>query len=366
MRGNGSILSDESPTKKSRPQLHNSAVKRTMSTQAFCLFSVFGCGILISLYRTTHSISSTALMTKPTSPARRSTMTLDEYPSWRTERRPRNDIAVFYNLYVNASTDEELIHVSNIIDEQFGSLQPWHRPVFVHSIGQEYPIPNTTLLQHHEQATEMVTLRSLWEYCREERNINASVVYLHSKGSFHPSALNDQLRKFNTLGALSDDCSNMPHTCNVCSSRFSPFPHPHPPGNMWQAKCSYVKHLNDPDQFERDMEIVKHTTIGNIPVHPSCLGAERFAAEHWIHSHPFVEPCDLYINKRYGWGYEMLEEFVGLQDFQLVVGPRYPRSDWRIGCPHSDLNHRLNEYKILYNMVPKDDWWGWEFWMEEV
>jgi hypothetical protein len=334
---------------------------------------MLGCGILASFHRAFLAVGRTDI-TAAFSSSRRASVDAEYAYDYRLQQQQQQqqqvlsnkNIAVFYNLYVNASSDEELLRVADIVSEQFGYFQPWHQPIFVHSIGQQYPIPNTTLLQHHQQATEMVTLRSLWEYCRQDENANASVAYLHSKGSYHPSPLNDRLRKFNSLGALSDDCSKMPDTCNVCSSRFSPFPHPHTPGNMWQAKCSYVQHLVDPAVFANDMDLVKRRTIGNIAVHPSCLGAGRFAAEHWIHSHPYVQPCDLYTNPRYGWGYEKLEEFQGMQNFELALGPRFERSDWRVGCPYSDLQHRLNEYQLLYDMVPGDDWWGWEFWMEEA
>jgi hypothetical protein len=326
-----------------------------------CMYMISCCGILASLYCTVNILQNSEL---PFPSSRRVTSYFDQ--SSNRNHRPKNDIPVFYNLYVNSSNEEELQQVTNIVNEQFSYLKSWHQPVFVHSIGQEYVIPHTTLLQHHQHATEMVTLRSLWEYCLDDNHVNATVVYLHSKGSFHPSPLNDQLRKFDSLGALSEECSTMPDTCSVCMARFSPFPHPHPPGNMWSAKCTYVKRLLDPTTFERAMDFVKRRTIGNIPVHPSCLGAARFAAEHWIHSHPSVQPCDLYTNPKYGWGYEKLEEFRGQEDFALVIGPRFPKKHWRIGCPHSDLNHRLNEYQLLYNTVPDDDWWGWEFWMEEV
>jgi hypothetical protein len=326
-----------------------------------CLYLTSCCGILVSLYftiRTLHDFDLKMLSSR---------QVISDLPhNSDSNNHPKNDIPVFYNLFVNASNEVELQHVTDIVNEQFSYMKPWHHPVFVHSIGQEYVVPHAILLQHHQSATEMVTLRSLWEYCRDDNNVNATVVYLHSKGSFHPSAFNDQLRKLDSLGALSEECSTMPDTCSVCMARFSPFPHPHPPGNMWAAKCSYVQQLLDPASFERTMEIVKRWTIGSIPIHPTCLGAGRFAAEHWILSHPSVQPCDLYTKPEYGWGYKNLEKFRGREDFALDIGPRFPRKHWRIGCPHSDLNHRLNEYTLLYDTVPDDDWWGWEFWWEEV
>ena len=82
--------------------------------------------------------------------------------------------------------------------------------------------------------SEMLTLYSLWRYCKQ--NIGSKVIYLHSKGSFHPKRSNDLLRNLATRAALSKECSSIPSSCNVCSSRFSPFPHPHSPGNMWLSR----------------------------------------------------------------------------------------------------------------------------------
>ena len=56
-------------------------------------------------------------------------------------------------------------------------------------------------------------------------------------------------KEYFTVAALSEDCRNMPSSCNVCSMRMSPIPHPHTPGNMWAARCSYVSNLIDPNLY---------------------------------------------------------------------------------------------------------------------
>jgi hypothetical protein len=61
-----------------------------------------------------------------------------------------------------------------------------------------------------------------------------------------------------------------------------------------------------------------------------------------------------------------LGSFKALQNFELALGPHFVWSDWRMGCPYSDSQHCLNEYQLLYHMVPDDDLWGWEFWMEKA
>ena len=58
---------------------------------------------------------------------------------------------------------------------------------------------------------------------------------------------NDILRKNLTRGVLPEECKNMPSTCNVCSSRM------HTSGNMWVAKCEYIKKFINPLKFEASM-----------------------------------------------------------------------------------------------------------------
>jgi hypothetical protein len=194
-----------------------------------CLFAIFALGILVSLLQTivtltTNSVSSRQITTDVPAFEPATSVQHRQQMSSVVGTRPEKDIPVFYNLYVNNASDADGIKlVSDIIQEQFSFLKAHHKPVFVNSIGKEFPIPNTTLLKHYEEASEVVTLRSLWQFCLTHNDTN--VVYLHSKGSFHPSPQNDHFRRLITLGALSDQCATLPSTCNVCSSRFSPFPH---------------------------------------------------------------------------------------------------------------------------------------------
>jgi len=163
-------------------------------------------------------------------------------------------VHIFYNLFTKSSGDEE--QVRNIVEEQFALVDPsLHEPnVTIISIGHELPLTDASLGnatyhidQHHEEGGEYLTLHALWKY-RQSNYLHkdAKVVYLHSKGSFHPSEANDKLRSFLTHGALSSECANLPDPCNVCSSRMSPLPHPHTSGNMWLARCDYISQLIDP------------------------------------------------------------------------------------------------------------------------
>ena len=89
----------------------------------------------------------------------------------------------------------------------------------------------------------------------------------------------------------------MPDTCDVCSSHMSPLPHPHTPGNMWVGKCDYITKLIDPFALKESKLPI------NFEQDTPCKGFGRHFFEHWIHSHPYVQPCDLYNEKRFKFGY---------------------------------------------------------------
>ena len=162
---------------------------------------------------------------------------------------------IFYNLYTKDESDVE--RVRNITAEQFSFMLPEeHDRVFVTTIGVpqvDLPIPNAEIIQHQPEGREDLTLHALWEYCRSHPYHSTKVVYLHSKGWFHNTKRNANLRNFITGGALSKECANLPDQCDVCSIRMSPIPHPHTSGNMWLARCDYVAKLVDPS-FEPEGE----------------------------------------------------------------------------------------------------------------
>jgi hypothetical protein len=270
------------------------------------------------------------------------------------------NIPVFYNVYV--ANQSQNGRVRDLVMDQLSHLKGYHHPIYVHTIGFPLSIPNTTLLQHHTNASERVTLHSLWEYC--QTHPNDKVVYLHSKGSYHPSSDNDRLRQLLTMGALSDECAtNTDSTVsNLCGFRVSPYPHPHVPGNMWLAHCSYVNNLLEPFVFHDEMETVQEKLVGREYSHTACIGTGRFSAEHWILSHPSVKPSDLYTNLNYTWGYHRLGEQYQEGDFEWNLAPRHELDHRPNGCK-SDLMHRLKEFRLLYNVTPGEEWWGWNFWL---
>ena len=171
-------------------------------------------------------------------------------------------VPIFYNLFVKDKTD--ISRVSQFMREQLETyMKPGvvHGPVTINSVGAVENLKTLKLfpeieatLNHYAEGDEEITLQDVWEFCsREDTHPEQKVIYLHSKGSFTQKASNDVLRVYLTKGALSSECSSLPDTCNVCSSRMSPIPHPHVSGNMWLARCDYIRKLIEPKNFKEAM-----------------------------------------------------------------------------------------------------------------
>jgi hypothetical protein len=102
---------------------------------------------------------------------------------------------------------------------------------------------------------------------------------------------------------------------------------------MWLAHCGYVQNLIDPIQFEDIMNTVKWS---NNSANTSkkqrlnrrngyCVGRDRYAAEHWIYSHPSVKPCDVHPDIRYLAGYGAPNNADQIE-WDLKLGLRYNMS----------------------------------------
>ena len=288
-------------------------------------------------------------------------------------------VSVFYNVY---ASNETINNAKKIVIEQMSHVRPEYR-VFVRSIGVPFQVYNATLIQHDDTGWEKETLKLLWEHCRasaaavspNNKKSNETVVYIHSKGSFHSNGKNDLLRRWITQAALSEDCANMPPFCNVCSFRMSPLPHPHTPGNMWSAKCDYVNKLMNPVDFEEKMNEYYH--VRNLKKEGFAdfgIGAGRYAAEHWVYSHPTAAACDLSTS-------DFVFSYYGLpqrnHDMKLMRAPRYERDAYVVNSRepfwlkqfhgkkrYFQVDARLDEYKFLYNETPPQTWFGWSFYNE--
>jgi hypothetical protein len=88
---------------------------------------------------------------------------------------------------------------------------------------------------------------------------------------------------------------------------------------MWAARCEYIRKLIEPVEFERKMAQF-YNESGDNPM----IGTGRYAAEHWVHSHPSIEACDLSTSD-YIWDYYDIPKV--RDGVKLEAAPRY---DWNV------------------------------------
>jgi hypothetical protein len=210
-------------------------------------------------------------------------------------------------------------------------------PVLQSSRGEKIEMPcksneKCSLLLHKEEEDELDTLQELHKYCTN--NPQDSVIYIHSKGSFHPKIENTLLRRLLTKAVFSDACTSFTtddNSCNICSARFSPLPHWHAPGNMWMARCDYVHNLIAPKSFPEQVEKAVQGAVTHWrwkPIGEASMGRGRYSSEHWVHTHPRVNPCDTYTPDNYVWGYSRKLE--SDPKLERAKAPRFPRSKYEI------------------------------------
>jgi hypothetical protein len=218
---------------------------------------------------------------------------------------------------------------------------------------------------HHEEGSEVYTLERMRQYCI--RNPHHRVTYLHSKGSYHASTLNDNWRKVLTAAALSKDCIDPPdRQCTVCSAMFFTQFTLFVPGNMFTASCGYVSKLLSPvDDFpNRHTEAIaevlllrlrRQITTFSLYDRKDYYGLDRYNAEHWIASHPDVVPCDLSDRANIS-GFQYNAPSLS----ELGKWTLYPRH-WGIGGDIPDIRRRLfsdsrlrrREYFLLPGFIVK-------------
>merc|ERR1711924_402212 len=182
---------------------------------------------------------------------------------------------------------------------------------------------------------------------------NETVSYLHSKGSYHPVPDNDKVRRQLTKSVTSWKCLYMLPGCNTCGDRFSPMPHMHYGGNMWTARCSYIRKLVNPHSIANSMAssgLFEGSDLNN-----GWYGTGRYAQEHWIGSHPDIVPCDLNA-KRFQWRVQESK------NISLKYAPRFDLSFF-----YSDViaqgGRALNYWQIqqkwkrIYGKLPGNQSW---------
>lgn len=221
--------------------------------------------------------------------------------------------AIFLNAFIaphNPSLAVDIVHEQL---RQLANATHHEDPsIYYNIIGHNHSEPlcpegvtNCQKLAYYEEGSEEVTLQALHDHCT--KNEDDFVIYIHNKGSFHPTGKNTRLRRIATKGAFSEACSNIQQsnaTCNVCAFRFQTVPFSHVPGNFWAANCGYVRKLVPPKFYERarrdlcKLVIQVHGPVDFCPKEPIDdlessveYGFGRMAMERWIPSHPSFVPC---------------------------------------------------------------------------
>ena len=308
--------------------------------------------------------------------------------------RENPDIALFYNVFIPSGKNQRALEITRSQMDYIKESTVNITKVLCNLITErdsEVPgcndMTNCFVMKKVNKGDETLTLLDLYHYCL--KNATSTVVYIHNKGSFHDSPQNNGLREMHMRALVrTDSClkSVASGACNVCSARFSPIPHFHAPGNMWIAHCSYVENLISPLDFEGRMNAMITSLEANQTLlkemfpckeengvkvgckYISHVGLGRYAAEHWIHSHPNVVPCDVLPQKyRYAWGYGNIPSASEKWEPDIHVGPRFARAT--NSSPTSakwlSLEGRLFEWKQLYNSSPASDSWVWKFYAND-
>ena len=319
------------------------------------------------------------------------------------------NLALFYNIYIHP-TDAKHIHAAReILLEQL--QQVGNSPLLRHhsnvtlfysviggalnpALMTEVCAPqglHCVLLRHEPEGHEGLTLDRLHDFCLQ--NPHQTVLYLHTKGSFHLEDLlggQHQWRRHMTAAITQRECWQPPKdTCNVCGLVFQPIPGEHFPGNMFAAQCHYVRRLPQPStllaqrealyqevqpKLERNGSFV--STMCNFEA-TNTFGRDRYSLEYWIGMHPTLVPCDMATEANMDVWKEP-GDLTG--NFRWGLAPKRPIEDkgwvFHIYCPMPDalwkeLDLRLREYFLLpghlYRWMkevgefPPDDSWIWKW-----
>ena len=319
---------------------------------------------------------------------------------------------IFYNLFI-PDESEAVEHVIAVVTEQLGQVAKSLRALdydkrgtalFYNLIGNSRAFPEKRMkkmcnalkpklyckqIGYYEIASESVTLQDLYDYCQNDDVADARVTYLHAKGSYHQTLVNTNWRRSLTDAVVHPDCLFPPDDrCNVCGAQFYTRFATMYPGNMWTAKCSYVKKLLPPlDGREYDklkeksiINFLKYRLWGQLRTtlmedRVDYFGLGRYRLEHWIGSHPSIQPCEVH-NVKVDLG-SMITGRVTPDDYDWGIGPRRENVTDEIHEARRRLDGdkdaqfleyyylpgNLIKWFTLYGSggVPADNSWQWKF-----
>jgi len=300
----------------------------------------------------------------------------------------------FYNVYAGPlgpegkNTTERVLFIAKEQIEQLGTASSRERPakLFYNTVGRRGVLNETYMkhlcaannmecfhMAHHTEGFEEVTLQRAYDYCqyREGDETDRRVVYLHNKGSYHfKEGTNEEWRRSMTRAVSSELCLTPPDdSCSVCGLVFNSMWMMVFPGNFWTAKCSYIRKLHPPKNFDGRMETLLairrkkiaanhyYRNIFPIITDFDFHGRERFAALHWVGSHPSLVPCDL--TDDLGQWFRPRDP----ADFDWSLFPRSGPS--RLDPIRQDqylyLGGNLLKWYTLYNEGPPDSSWAFKW-----
>jgi hypothetical protein len=306
-----------------------------------------------------------------------------------------NPWVIFYNIYIPVDKDSQT-NAFRVIDEQLQQIRQSYAAKHSTNTLQLYYVTIghnltdhqwiqercncfvCTHVRHETSGFEEVTLQPLYEYCVQQPEHR--VIYLHSKGTFHPSHGAERWRRAMTEAVTSRHClhDDIPSQCHVCGLTFSPVWTPLYPGNMWVGACSHIRLLIPPRDFAERM--TKFTD--NLPLYhfhyelynaslPDHMGTERWAMEVWVTSHPTLTACDVsnppFFRRSPNTQLEsavvaprttIKEPVFHLSESkkQLVLGNTTLRDSEYFLLPGL-----LHKYTMLYGAVPPRDSWIWSW-----
>lgn len=323
--------------------------------------------------------------------------------------------SIFYNIYI--PTDQGQTgsdRAKSIVAEQMNQIgasyaATFEQPVLLYynTIGMADIVTaaymNNTLcvpnhiecihMQHYETGFEEHTLQRLHEYCHAQpdtSDVNDAdtdadadtndphqqhhqhrVVYMHNKGSYHDwGGENTRWRSHLTQAVTTKECLQpVIEKCSVCGLLFFGAWALIFPGNFWVADCAYIRKLPPPPTFFVKMDDVFRQRQDKIQENPlykiafpdvvgiDSHGAGRYSQEHWIGSHPSLQPCVLTVDPLTEWR----QRWRNASEFSWTM---FPPPD-KINDPTTDLDRppliagNLFKWFTLYGHAPADDSWVW-------
>lgn len=319
---------------------------------------------------------------------------------------------IFYHVYVSPDGGEEAVNKTmRVVKEQIGQVGHSYATsldsmVNLHyvTIGMRDAVKFTEMqtlckqnrircshLGHHDLGFEGVTLQAIKDFCEPYgADDSHRVIYLHSKGAYHSNAYNHQWRRGLTTAVTSEMCLKPENdTCNLCGMIYMPMWASFMPGNMWAAKCSYIKKLLPVESYkEKSNDLMRgvKNMIGNKTISFRLLimgkkkkmrevfGLDRFADEHWVGGHPSVIPCDVSKSSNLG----KIPRNVSIADFKFSMAPHDPVEAARLRFSPNKTKGvlknqtlRIKEYFFLggklllwlnlYNETPPASSWVWDW-----